>query len=181
MAAHCHCRRHILFCKIQLRPRSCRSYLLWRPCISWLCLLETAYASLVSNKFYISIYYFSDLRYQTLNFCWWSFAHWRSICRHQIWGCQRCWKPFFSPIGQQWFVSICWCTRWLFHLAKEFGQGLGQPTSSQCWQNPARGFAHCLQIWRGKKNKIIETSIILLIVDLCLQGVHWNLFELTLA
>ena len=29
----CHCCRHrVLFCKIKVRPRSCRSYPLWRPC-----------------------------------------------------------------------------------------------------------------------------------------------------
>ena len=32
-AARCRCRR-VLFCKIKVRPPSCRSYPLWRPCIT---------------------------------------------------------------------------------------------------------------------------------------------------
>ena len=34
MAARRRCRRHLLFFKIEVRPRSCRSYHIWRPCES---------------------------------------------------------------------------------------------------------------------------------------------------
>ena len=34
MAARRHCRRRLLFFKIEVRPRSCRSYHMWRPCIN---------------------------------------------------------------------------------------------------------------------------------------------------
>ena len=30
-AARCHCLRRNLFCKIKVRPRSCRSYPIWHP------------------------------------------------------------------------------------------------------------------------------------------------------
>ena len=32
MAARRRCRRRLLFFKIKVRPRSCRSYHVWRPC-----------------------------------------------------------------------------------------------------------------------------------------------------
>ena len=49
------CRRQVLFCKIQLRPRSCRSYLLWwRPWLIW----WKISSDLIRSEFWVRILHY---------------------------------------------------------------------------------------------------------------------------
>ena len=81
MAAHRCCCRCLLFFKIEVRPRSCRSYHIWRPCVS----IGAAGAQTV----YLWDVTFSDPRF-------WGFQYY--------WTCEF-WGPETSSIEQNMYTS----------------------------------------------------------------------------